>query len=249
MCRFSAGLCRFSPAWADRRQGPGTIASMPTARYDGIAEWYDEAIGPATLSWTHVVKRLLGRGPGRCLDLGCGTGLHIPTLLDLGWTVTGVDLSHDQLRRARGRVAGQAELVHADAAELPFPDATFDSLLSMFTHTDVGDFAALLEEAARVMRPRAPLVYVGVHPCFVGPHSRFVRGEGVPTLHPGYRTSGPYDDAPGVNPDGLRAKVGAVHLPLAEFLQAFLDAGFRLEHVEEPGSGLYPVPLALLARR
>ena len=44
------------------------------------------------------------------------------------------------------------------------------------------------------------------------PHSRFVAAEGVPELHPGYRRSGGYADAPGVTPTGLRAKVGAIAL-------------------------------------
>ena len=48
---------------------------------------------------------------------------------------------------------------------------------------------------------------------------------------------------------GLRAKVGATHLPLAEFLQAFLDAGLALERVEEPGARDYPIVIALRCRR
>ena len=71
----------------------------------------------------------------------------------------------------------------------------------------------------------------------------------MPQLHAGwYRQSGRYDEAPGISPTGLRAKVGATHLPLAEFLQAFLDAGFALEQVEEPGSGDYPIAIALRCR-
>ena len=96
---------------------------------------------------------------------------------------------------------------------------------------------------------QAPFVYLGVHPCFVGPHSRFVAGKGVPTLHPGYREAGRYTEAPGITPDGIRARVGAVHLPLGYFVQAFLDAGFTIERLEEPGSRPYPWILALRCRR
>jgi hypothetical protein len=38
-------------------------------------------------------------------------------------------------------------------------------------------------------------------------------------------------------------------LPLAEFLESFLDAGFQLEHIEEPGTRDYPTALALRWRR
>ena len=180
-------------------------------------------------------------------------GLHIPLLLELGWSVTGVDISADQLCVARTRVNGGAELIHADATALPFPDGSFDAALSAFTHTDVEDFGALLAEAIRVLRPAASFVYLGPHPCFVGSHSRFVRAEGLPTLLPGYTRSGRYTDAPGISPDGIRARVGAVHLPLGRFLQSFLDAGLTLERLEEAHPQAegreYPRWLALRARR
>jgi SAM-dependent methyltransferase len=163
-----------------------------------------------------------------------------------GWSPVGVDISEEQLRLARGR---GCDVRLAAAEKLPFEDASFDAAVSMWTHTDLADFAVALREVARVLRPGAPFVYVGVHPCFVGPHSRFVGGEGVPLLHPGYRREGRYEDAPGISPTGLRGHVGAVHLPLAAFLQAFFDAGLRLERFEEVGEREYPVPVALRAVR
>jgi hypothetical protein len=105
-----------------------------------------------------------------------------------------------------------------------------------------------VRELARVLRPGAPLVYLGVHPCFVGPHA-FVHGLDVPELHPGYRDTSYRQEAPGIWDEGLRAKVGATHLPLGLFLQAFLDAGLRLERVEEPEGREYPHVVALRARR
>jgi SAM-dependent methyltransferase len=219
------------------------------ALYDGYAEWYDENIAPFGLAATDAIRSLLGSGQGHCLDLGCGTGLHLPTLIALGWSATGVDVSEDQLRLARERVGDEVEFVQADASELPFPDGTFDAVLSAFTHTDVDEFEGLLREAARVLRDAGRLVYVGLHPCFIGPHSRFVAAEGVPTLHPGYRGRRRYTDAPGISPEGLRAKVGAVHVPLGELVQAFLDTGFQLERFEEVGERLYPPIIALRARR
>ena len=213
------------------------------ARYDGIAEWYDREHADSELGRAAraIVLRLLGEGPGRLLDLGCGGGAHAAAFAGRGWSVTGVDESEAQLRLARAR---GVDAVRADAAALPFEAGSFDAGVSMFTHTDVDGFGAALGELARVLKPRAPFVYLGVHPCFVGPHSLFVAGRGVPTLHPGYRESGRYAEAPGVTPDGIRARVGAVHLPLAPFVQAFLDAGFGLERLEEPGSRPYPWILA-----
>jgi SAM-dependent methyltransferase len=217
-------------------------------RYDGFAAWYDEQLADFTLAAGDVIDRMLGSGSGHCLDLCCGTGLHLPRLLALNWKVTGVDISADQLRLARDRVGDGVELVQADATSLPFPDGHFDAVVSMFSHTDVDDFAGLVREGARVLGAGGTFVYAGLHPCFVGPHSRFVAAEGVPLLHPGYRGARRYTEAAGISPDGLRAKVGAVHLPLGELIQAFLDASLTLELFEEHGDGEYPARVALRAR-
>src|SRR5919206_307524 len=50
------------------------------ARYDGIAEWYDRELADSELarSARAVVLRLLGDGPGRLLDVGCGGGVPAP---------------------------------------------------------------------------------------------------------------------------------------------------------------------------
>jgi len=215
-----------------------------TARYDGIATWYDAELVRAEDA--AYVLGLLGRGPGRLLDICCGTGFHMLDFAEAGWSPVGVDVSEDQLRLARKR---GCDVVQGRAEALPFEDGSFDVAVSLWSHTDVDDFPAVLREIARVLVAGAPFVYLGVHPCFVGPHSRFIAGEGVPYLHPGYRDVRRYDDAPGISPAGLRAKVGATHLPLGLFVQAFLDAGFRIERFEEPGERDYPVPIGLRAVR
>jgi SAM-dependent methyltransferase len=220
------------------------------ARYDGIADWYDTEFQPAPLeseTW-QVVSRLLGEGSGSLLDVGCGTGSYAAGFTALGWDYTGVDASADMLRRAHEK---GATTVRADATALPFEDASFDAAVSVFTHTDLDDFAGVLQEVVRVLRPGAPFVYIGVHPCFVGPHSVYDVEREAPELHPGwYRRTGRYDEAPGIwRASGVRVRVGASHLPLGLYLQTFLDAGLKLEQVEEPAAREYSFGLAFRWRR
>jgi SAM-dependent methyltransferase len=217
------------------------------ARYDGHAEYYDERLRDFTLRWTDVLRRLLGPGPGRCLDLGCGTGLHFATLLELGWTTTGIDVSADQLRLAETR-GEEVELIEADASSLPFADASFDAVVSVFTHTDMADYSRAVREGVRVLVPRGRFVHLGLHPCFVGPFARYTGEEQAPELFPGYRDSGWANDGPGLG-EGLRRIVGTHHVPLAELLQAFVEAGLALARFEEPGDGLYPRVLAVAGYR
>ena len=223
---------------------------MSQARYDGIADWYDAEFQPAPLeseTWKTLVP-LLGRGPGALLDVGCGTGSYAAGFAALDWDYTGVDASEDMLRLAREK---GVEAIRADAADLPFEDASFDAAISIFTHTDVDNFAGMVREVVRVLRPGAPFVYIGVHPCFVGPHSVYDADRQAPELHPGwYRLTGRYDEAPGIwRGAGVRIRVGASHLPLGLFLQTFLDSGLRLERVEEPAEREYSFGLALRWRR
>jgi SAM-dependent methyltransferase len=222
---------------------------MPTsARYDGLAGWYDSYVRSADVTSIALgsLERLLGSGPGQCLDVGCGTGIAFPMLASLNWTIVGVDVSGDQLAIAEDRAeAVGARLVRADATQLPFPDGSFDSVVSLLTHTDFDDASAVFSDAARVLRIGGRFVYVGVHPCFVGPMIER-RAEGPHLLHPGYRRSGWWRDASG----DVRGRVGVNHLPLGALLSAVVAAGFQLERVEEPGEDDdYPILLALRASR
>jgi SAM-dependent methyltransferase len=184
-------------------------------RYDGLADRYDREIGGLEVTTTAIdaLGRLVGPGPGVCLDLGCGTGVAIPELLGRGWRVVGVDLSGDQLRLARQRAGA--------------PGA------SLLAHTDFDRPAAAFAEAARVLRRGGHLSYVGVHPCFVTP---FVERHpsGARLLHPGYRRRGWHHAGPGFG-RGIRPRVGVHHLPLADLIGVALGTGLRLTRLEEPG--------------
>lgn len=222
---------------------------MGTARYDGIADWYDTEFAgdsPRAAMPRETALRLLGPPSGRILDIGCGGGSHMSALAAAGWETVGIDPSDAQLQLARER---GCEVMLGYAEALPFEDGSFDAAVSIWTNTDVDDWRTAVQEARRVVRPGGPFVCVGVHPCFVGPHSLFVEGRGLPEFHAGwYRRSGRYEEAPGVSPAGIRIRVGATHLPLAEFLQSFLDAGWKLEQIEEPGSRDLPTAIALRCR-
>jgi SAM-dependent methyltransferase len=221
------------------------------ARYDGFAQWYDEYVTEAATALTAQAQQallaMLGPGPGIVLDLGCGTGVHIPPLAQAGWSVVGTDVSTDQLRIARDKVGRLAEdLVEADAARMPFDDDSFDAVVSVFTHTDIDDLGAVFREAVRVLRPTGRLVYVGTHPCFVNPFVE--RSDERRILHSGYRRAGWHHHGPGLRTEGIRSRVGVRHVPLAELVAAVLASGLTLEHLDEPGTDDPPTLVALSGR-
>jgi SAM-dependent methyltransferase len=105
--------------------------------------------------------RLAGVEPGaEILDCPCGWGRHSAVLAGVGYRMIGADRSQVLLDEARRRGA-DFELVQADYRELPFPDASFDAVLNLFSALgytgDEGD-ARALSEFRRVLRPGGRLV-------------------------------------------------------------------------------------------
>jgi SAM-dependent methyltransferase len=95
--------------------------------------------------------------PGmKALDVACGTGnLAIPAAR-MGATVTGVDIAPNLLEQARLRAEGEGlnvQFDEGDAEQMPYPDASFDLVMSIFGVM----FAPRPEKAAsellRVCRP------------------------------------------------------------------------------------------------
>jgi SAM-dependent methyltransferase len=84
-----------------------------------------------------LVKRARVRAGQRVLDVGCGTGVVALTAALRGADVVGLDLTPELLERARENartVNVDVEWIEGDAEALPFPDNSFDTVLSQFGH-------------------------------------------------------------------------------------------------------------------
>lgn len=73
--------------------------------------------------------------------------------------------------------------------------------------------------------------------------------DGSRLVHPVYRRTGWHEGSPWWEPGGVRVHVGMRHTPLAELLNAVVDAGLRLRRFVEPGEDEIPFVLALRATR
>ncbi|TAK50764.1 MAG: glycosyltransferase [Gammaproteobacteria bacterium] len=97
------------------------------------------------------------------LEIGCGAGLDLVRFARAGARVTGVDLASRALELARGccAVAGaQAELVEADGAHLPWPDASFDLVYCLGVLPFAPDPAGVVAEAHRLLRPGGTAIFM-----------------------------------------------------------------------------------------
>jgi SAM-dependent methyltransferase len=102
-----------------------------------------------------------GLAPGkRALELGCGTGVFLESTARSGATLHGIDLSEDLLAKARARLSGLANVTldHGNAEQMPYPEASFDTVYgsSVLHHLDLD---AALREVHRVLKPGGCLVF------------------------------------------------------------------------------------------
>lgn len=90
-------------------------------------------------------------------DLCCGMGRHSLALTDLGYQVTGMDLSEVLLREARSADIKEAvHWVHGDMRAIPM-DKTFDAVVNLFTSfgyfDDMAENAQVLYVIERLLKP------------------------------------------------------------------------------------------------
>ena len=121
-------------------------------RISGIYEVMDKMIKE---EWR---LNLLSNVSGKVLEVGIGTGANLPFYpinIDL---LTGVDFSKGMLKHAQEKVRKESfpfpvQLVEADIQSLPFPDDSFDYVVSACVFCSVPDPLIGLQELRRVCKP------------------------------------------------------------------------------------------------
>jgi ubiquinone/menaquinone biosynthesis C-methylase UbiE len=136
-----------------------TTADESTAvarRYDRIARFYDALEAPMDLLGGRRRRaRTVGAATGQTLEVGVGTGRNLD-LYPPDVELTGIDISPAMLDRARRRAqrsGRSAQLDVADVEHLPYPAASFDTVVATCVFCSVPDPVTGLREVVRVVRP------------------------------------------------------------------------------------------------
>ncbi|MFE4524269.1 class I SAM-dependent methyltransferase [Cytobacillus firmus] len=131
-------------------------------RYDRISllyDWMDKMIKD---EWRNS---LLANVRGDILEVGIGTGINLTYYPKDINSLTGVDFSEGMLNLARKKkkklqVDFKVNLMNADIQVLPFPDNTFDSIVSTCVFCSVPDPVKGLKELKRVCKPEGEIFMI-----------------------------------------------------------------------------------------
>jgi cyclopropane fatty-acyl-phospholipid synthase-like methyltransferase len=102
---------------------------------DRFVEWRDQIVGDPRREWEQELVSRLTDG-ARVLELGCGGGMPDTRRLASRFRVTGVDISTEQIRRARLAVP-EAEFLQADFTALELKPESFEAVVSFYAFNHV----------------------------------------------------------------------------------------------------------------
>lgn len=115
-----------------------------------------------TIPAAALVKFVAVRRDELLLDVGCGTGPVAVTAARAGARVRALDLSPVLLEHARrnaSTAAVEIEFKEGDVEALPYPDATFDVVVSQFGHMFAPRPEIATQEMLRVLKPGGRIAF------------------------------------------------------------------------------------------
>jgi ubiquinone/menaquinone biosynthesis C-methylase UbiE len=108
-------------------------------------------------------KQLLAEAHGETLEIGAGTGLNLEHYPEAISRLVLVEPDKHMRRKLGRRLEGlgrTAEIVDAPAGSLPFPDASFDTVVATYVLCSVPDQQEALAEIARVLKPEGQFLFL-----------------------------------------------------------------------------------------
>ena len=114
------------------------VKSVVRSYWDGRTQTYGIDIyksqSEAQRLWKTLLKNTIRTDKNlRILDVGTGTGFLALLLAEMGYNVTGIDISRSMLEKSRqnaDKMRLSVDFMHGDAEKLPFEDETFDIVVN-----------------------------------------------------------------------------------------------------------------------
>ena len=177
-----------------------------------------------------MLERTSARRFERALDVGCGEGRFCRKLKAMQVPANGVDPTPTLLARARTLdPSGEYHLASAEA--LPFPDASFDLVVSYLTLIDIADFRTGLKQMVRVLKADGTLLIANLNSFITSRPMGWVRDSDGRDLH--YAVDRYLEEFPEwVEWSAIR--VENWHRPLSSYMRELIAHGLTLTFFDEP---------------
>lgn len=158
-------MARRDPRYSPEPSDPQAYTAANDRLYSRFAGLYDIVVRlvPWWRRWLGYAVPVI-RGP-RVLEVSFGTGWLLTRYAGLV-RADGIDLNPDLVAVARRNLARAglgAELRQGRVEELPYPDATFDTVVTTMAFTGYPDARAAAAELVRVLKPGGRLVLIDVN--------------------------------------------------------------------------------------
>jgi ubiquinone/menaquinone biosynthesis C-methylase UbiE len=132
-----------------------------------MARWYDPLFDGVLGNLRDMATRIAPSKRGlKILDVGCGTGKQLVSYQNMGGELFGIDLSPQMLRVAKSNLNWEGGLINGDALQLPYPNSTFDLVISsLVLHQLIPEWRLIaFDETVRVLKPEGQILMIDFHP-------------------------------------------------------------------------------------
>ena len=137
----------------------------------GLGDWYDETILPkiiaagcASEEVSELRRHIVPLATGRVFEIGCGGGYNQPFYQrDAITHFAGIDPNGSLLETARKSAeeqGWQADMRQGFGEDIPFEDASFDTVVCTYTLCSVNSQKQVLSEMRRILKPGGRLLFL-----------------------------------------------------------------------------------------
>ena len=131
-------------------------------------DWYETPLGQHVYQVeTECAFNLFDLPKGtKILDVGCGSGIYSMQLAEMGYKVTGIDISVEMLKKAQDKALEKGldiDFIEMDVYNLTFEEDSFDGVFSMAAFEFIHDDLKAIDEMFRVLKVGGQMMIGTIH--------------------------------------------------------------------------------------